>query len=338
MRALRLLCGLVALGLLALGVLAAALPASPSSLGYLAALLLLLAGPALRWRSRRISLAGAGLLALVVAIRLASAPSVPLLRLPEGTPSLAGRLLEERDLSLFGARWAAPLGLFPEPEMRGVLPAMREAYAQLGDEGSTGSPVLSTLLGRQAPGGFDLLVFEPRPRLSDTAVIFLHGYTGNFALTCWLVAHAANQAGELAACPSAGFAGRWASTEGAQILDATVGYLRRERGAKRFVLGGLSNGGIGASLLAFEHAGELEGLLLVSGAVPEASPPPVPTLLLHGANDSMMSVEVSRQFASRAQGRARLVEVPEGHFALLVRRRELGEEITRWLRGPGAVP
>jgi pimeloyl-ACP methyl ester carboxylesterase len=320
------------MAILALALLAASLPATPSSFGYLTGLFLTLLGPLLPTKRALVALAGLAMVLGIAALRMSTADRTGMLRLPAGSPSHTGRLFEERDLALAGVLLSGPLHVLPRGELEGVLAATREAYSEMeADVGRVPTPVLHTSLLLQHPDGFDVVVFEPKAK-TERALVFLHGYTGNTTLLCWLVAHPAAEAGLTTVCPSMDFIGRWASEPGERTLTATLAWLKA-RGVKRVVLGGLSNGGVGASVLAEGHRSEIEGLLLVSGSAPESSPPVVPALLLHGSRDSMMTVEVAREFAARSGGLARSVEVPEGHFALLMRRQELGFEIATWLRG-----
>src|SRR6185436_11681077 len=106
------------------------------------------------------------LVALVI-VRLVAAsggPRASLRTLPGGTSSRwLGRVIDEQDASLLGAR-ALILTWRMTPDERERLPReMRAAYRELRAElGMFPSPVLDTMVGRQAPAGFDALVLEPR--------------------------------------------------------------------------------------------------------------------------------------------------------------------------------
>ncbi|MGC4117613.1 MAG: hypothetical protein QM765_24265 [Myxococcales bacterium] len=236
-----------------------------------------------------------------------------------------------------GARWGGALHLLPAPELEGVQDAMLGAYREMGARhGPTASPVLATMLGRQGAGRFDAVVFEaPGPSTSPKgALVFLHGFTGNFTLTCWLAARAAGEAGLMTVCPSVGFDGRWWAGDGPATLEATLRWLER-RGIQRVVLGGLSNGANGATVLAPQLAGRLSGLLLVSGGFADQQPPPqLPVLAIHGLRDRMVGIDGTRRYLAKAPPNpsTRLVETPSGHFALLLEREELGRQIAAWLR------
>jgi pimeloyl-ACP methyl ester carboxylesterase len=196
-------------------------------------------------------------------------------------------------------------------------------------EGLTPSPALDTLAGRQGPEAFDALIVEPRTRPAQAAVVFLHGFAGSFTLECWMVAEAARDIDAVTVCPSTGFAGHWWTREGERTLRETLTYLEG-RGIRRVYLAGLSNGGIGASLLAPRFSRELAGLILISGASPDASAGGLPALVVQGEGDTMVSVRGPRAFATR--NGATYAGFDGGHFVMMVRRAEVRDAIAKWLR------
>ncbi|MBX3230488.1 MAG: alpha/beta hydrolase [Labilithrix sp.] len=228
------------------------------------------------------------------------------------------RVVDERDLALPGARVLFASGVLVDDAAE-VPTAMREAYSKMhAQEGDVPSPVVATYLGMQSPDAFDTVVIEPRASPRPTsAVIFLHGYAGNFSLPCWQVAEAVSPLGVLTACPSTRWIGDWGSKNGEATVRRTIEALRA-RGVTTIVLAGLSNGGYGASHLAPRLRGQLAGLVLVSGADPAASDAGVPALLIHGRHDEMVGFWEASAYAAR-HPRAKLVALDAGHFALLVR-------------------
>jgi pimeloyl-ACP methyl ester carboxylesterase len=206
--------------------------------------------------------------------------------------------------------------------MHDAYVAMREA------EGETPSPVIDTLLGRQGPDAFDAVVIEPRGNDPRAAVVFLHGYGGNFTVACWLMAEAARAVDAVTVCPSTGFAGAWWAPDGERTVRAVLAYLE-QRHIATIYLAGLSNGGIGASLLAERLAPSLAGLVLVSGVSPRGSTGGLPTLGIHGESDTQVSAAASRAFAARTG--ATYVGYDGGHFVMMVRRIEVRDAISSWL-------
>ena len=105
--------------------------------------------------------------------------------------------------------------------------------------------------------------------------------------------------------------------------------LAHARGLDRIYLAGLSNGGIGASRLAPRLRGLIHGLVLVSGAAPEAARGGVPALVVHGARDAMCPTSQARGYASRTG--ARFVALRGGHFGLLTHEDDYRRAITSFL-------
>ena len=99
-------------------------------------------------------------------------------------------------------------------------------------------------------------------------------------------------------------------------------------GMHHIVLAGLSNGGVGAARLAPKLRGTIDGLVLISGASPAASPG-VPVLVLQGARDAMMPASVAQSYATAHGGS--YVELNGGHFALLLEREKAMAALGGWL-------
>lgn len=286
-------------------------------------------------RPRGISRAGALAIVAVMSVRTCTADGGRTMSVAKsdgrttGSSRLVNRLVDEGDLALLGARVAQTSGLYGDDQGE-VSPAMRKAYARMRKEQGAGiaSPVAATYLGLQSRDGFDLVVIDPVSAASKVAptgaLIFLHGYAGNFEMPCWQMAHAVDGLDLVTACPSTRFVGDWWSPEGEAILNRTVEILRA-RGVSRFVLAGLSNGGYGASELAPRMKGTFAGLILISGTQADQPSPGVPVLLVHGTRDNVAPVEEARRYATKHHGT--LVELPAGHFALLVRAEEANRAI-----------
>ena len=275
---------------------------------------------------------GAVSIASVMAVRLLSsgAPDV-MLTLPGATSSRwLGRIVDEQDVSLVGARvlaWRWPL---TADERDGLAREMRAAYVEMrGETSASPSPVLDTAFGRQHPDGFDTLVFETPERASGTAVVFLHGFGGSFRLECWLVARAARAIDAITVCPATALSGRWSGRDGERTLAATLDYLQA-RGIRRVYLAGLSNGAAGASALAPKFASSLGGLILISGAPAGGTYAGLPTLVVQGEHDPMASAAGARAFAARTH--ATYVSFDGGHFVLVMQRARTRDAIGRWLR------
>jgi pimeloyl-ACP methyl ester carboxylesterase len=277
--------------------------------------------PKRRRRPRGISRIGAAAIVLVALLRTCTGSEGRSLRVTgaDGASSrLVDRVVDESDLALAGTRALFAVGMLKD-DAHEAPEAMRAAYTRFrAEQGDAPSPAPATFLGLERPSAFDIVVFDPPAGAPNAhaALVFLHGFGGGFDLPCWQLARAVGDLGVSTLCPSTGWLGDWSSEAGEATLRRTLAFARA-RGATRIVLAGLSNGGIGASVLAPRLSGELAGLVLVSGAEPSAASPGIPTLVLHGRSDSMTSADDARAYATRIG--ARFVELDAGHFAMLVR-------------------
>jgi pimeloyl-ACP methyl ester carboxylesterase len=297
--------------------------------------------PPKRRRPRGVSRGAAAVIVAVAAARTCSASHGRTLALAAregGGARIVDRVVDESDLAVAGTRALVATGMLRD-DARELPGAMRAAYERFhAEEGDAPSPVAATYLGLERPSAFDLVVVDPLVAAPPRdAVVFLHGFGGGFDLPCWQIARAVAPDGVITACPSTGWQGDWSSPDGAAILARTVALLHA-RGVERIVLVGLSNGGVGASHLAPRMAGAFAGLVLVSGADPEEPPPGIPTLVLHGRHDTMMSAAQARRYATHAG--AKYVDLDAGHFAMLVRAtqadREIRDFVGSCLRLPGS--
>jgi pimeloyl-ACP methyl ester carboxylesterase len=323
------------------GLLGVLVPWSPSGWFGLGAVAVGALALSIRERGVRRGLGAVALvlLAILLVVRMLGAGDgmIGMVTLPQGTSSRwLGRVVDEQDVALVGARVLAMRWRLPPDEQKRLLPAMREAYVDMRrDDAFTPSPVFDTILGRQTSGAFDTLVIEPRAAgstasLAKTGVIFLHGYAGSYTLECWLLASAARAVGAVSVCPATDFSGHWGGRAGEQIVRTTLDYLHA-RGIRRVFLAGLSNGAMGASALAPKLAASLAGLILVSGAPASGGNGGLPTLVIHGTDDPMASAASARAFAARTH--ASYAGFDGGHFVMLVRRAETRAAIANWLMG-----
>ena len=218
-------------------------------------------------------------------------------------------------------------------EHEGLMPALQAAYAAMDEAGeTTSSPCLSTYLGRQHPGSFDTVVIEPAGgKPARTAVVFLHGFAGNFTVQGWLVAQAAGKIGAVTVCPSVGWRGDWWTEDGQQTVRNTLDYLHA-RGVKRIYLAGLSNGAVGTCRLALRLSSELAGLILISGADPHAPYAGLPVLALQGNADERMPAALAIEATQQAGKRGTYREFDGDHLLLAKRAHEVQEVLAAWLR------
>lgn len=248
-----------------------------------------------------------------------------IITLPDDTPSSwLTTLVPERTGALLAARL---LDLTDDGEELDIL--LASAYERMDRAlGRVPTPAITTYLGMQSTTRFDTVVIEP-PHEPTAALIFLHGYAGNFNIYCWHMAEAVRGESLLVLCPSVGPRGDFWSQQGRETVRATLDYVRA-RGLERVFLAGLSNGAVGAGVMAPELASQLAGVILVSGAPIKVSATSLPTLVIQGEGDEMMPARLARAYANSGQ-RAEYVGLHGGHFIFLSRHAEVGRALRAWL-------
>jgi pimeloyl-ACP methyl ester carboxylesterase len=339
--------GCFLLAFLALGCFAAALGSAWFGLGlslWSAVLALGIGSLALgsllaAWRNgAALRVAGAGVLLVVGpwlwrALTTREHEGVRLTTLPADRGArLVSTLYPESDGAIAAARFVQALGGLRDEEAGQFYEILAQAYARATPSAaSLATPAIPTYLGLETPEAFDTIVIDPSgtKKKPDAAVIFLHGYAGNFYVYCWELAQAAADANLITLCPSVDASGAWWTPRGAQTFRATLDYAHG-LGARRVYLAGLSNGAAGASVLALEHQQDLSGLILISGTRAE-TPPSLPVLVVQGKTDQMMPAPYARAYAAKGP-RVQYYEVPGGHLVLLSRYQMVRPVIAGFLR------
>lgn len=282
-----------------------------------------------RWRWRWLI---AGMTTLVAAgsvraSQLNDDAPLQVITLPGPAPSRwVDALLPEREGTLLAARL---LGLRDGGDE--LEPLLHAAYVRMDRElGAVPTPAIATYLGLQSAQRFDAVVIEPPgSEPARSALIFLHGYAGNFAVYCWQVARAARATRTLVVCPSLGPRGDFWTRRGLLTARTALEYVRG-RGIQRVVLAGLSNGAVGAGVIARSLAPALDGVILISGA-PAGKPAALPLLVIHGTRDGMASPRRARSHAASAGTRANYVALDGGHFVFLSHAERVTAAIGNWL-------
>jgi pimeloyl-ACP methyl ester carboxylesterase len=281
--------------------------------------------------ARKLAAGGAGSIALTIVVRLFTASRGDAMVMNTGTTPgsrFVNRVVDEEDLSVSAARTMRVTGFMHDPDVSVLPEEMTSAYARMrAAQGDGPSPVLATYLGLEGPGAYDAIEVGDVEHASGV-VVFLHGFAGSFALPCWEVSRAAARVGMATVCPATRWVGDWWNTAGETTLREVVTNLH-SRGQKHLILAGLSNGGIGGSLLVTRFPGSFEGFIAISGASPQASAPGIPVLCVQGEYDAQIAASVVRAYATRSG--ATYVSLPVGHFALLVKEDEVVDAMATWL-------
>jgi len=257
-------------------------------------------------------------------------PTISLERLPgDHGARLLNAIVVERDGMIPAAMLLHATGGLRDAESAALAPALLAAYDRMGPDADAPTPAVATYLGLQRPTSFDAIVVDHAHDVPTGAVIFLHGYAGNFLVYCWEIAEAAERSGFVTVCPSVGARGDWWSPVGAENVQATLEFLRA-KGLRRVVLAGLSNGAAGASVIAAARPKDFAGLVLISGTRAYA-PPPMPVLVVQGSRDTMMPTNVIRAYAERGGASVRYVELDGGHLVFLTRWKEMRQAVRDFL-------
>lgn len=266
----------------------------------------------------------------VAALRIARHGGNSALRvitLPDGGRRWVDSLVPER----VGALIASKLLALPKQHGEDLTDVLRDAYARMdADVGDVATPAIATYLGLQRPSAFDAVVIDTsRSHQPASAVIFLHGFAGNFSIYCWQLSKAAAAIDALVVCPSIGPRADWWNAHGLATVRATLDYVHRA-GIHHVFLSGLSNGAAGAGMIAPHVAKSLDGLILISGA-PRTPPPQLPLLVIQGSDDSMVPARVARRYAQSSPAPHAYVELESGHFVFLSHWQQVTKAIGDWL-------
>lgn len=269
---------------------------------------------------------------LVRAVLVRGSEQTRLTTLPADSGArLLSRLYPEPDGTLAAAGLLALRGGLNDPEASRFGEILQQAYAR--SEPSAAllpTPAIATYLGLQSPTAFDTIVIRPPEKrtAADGALVFLHGYAGNFYVYCWEIAQAAAAANLVTLCPSTGPSGAWWEPSGEQTLEAVLDYAH-EIGMNRIYLAGLSNGAAGASVLSLKYSKRLAAVVLISGMRAE-QPPPLPVLVIQGASDRMMQASFARRYAARSAN-STYRELPGGHLIFLSEHEQVRPIVAQFL-------
>ena len=276
-----------------------------------------------------ISLLVAGLAWYAVSVQ-AAGTRVRLLDLAGGDPPPQLGSTREADLVVAGADVLTRAGRLRPSEAAGLSAALAAAYAELElQAGRAPAAFERQTLGRAGAGG-EALVVTPASVDPGVAVLFLHGYGGNFVWPCWAVSLAAARINATTLCPSGPIDGRWHEGPGSERVAKSLAWLHA-RGVTRVYLAGLSAGAISATRLLRPLDRRFVGLVLLSGADARGRSGGLPTLAVQGSRDTMVSPQAVRRFARRHRG-VRHVEVKGNHFVLLHRRHAVVRTVGAWLQ------
>jgi pimeloyl-ACP methyl ester carboxylesterase len=268
----------------------------------------------------------AAIVLVLFAPALASA-QLRAIRLPQGDVTARVASSDDELAMVRIGVWRAGRNI-ADDERPALAAAMDAAYARMHERvGPQPSVFAASHFDRQGARGFDALIGEPdgAPRF---AVVFLHGYGGNFTWPCFAIAEAVRAEGGVTLCPSVGTRAHWAEGEGPAIVAASIASLEA-RGIERILLAGISSGGVGASRLAPRLEDRIDGLILISGALPLRTE--LPVWAVHGRSDRMLAFGAARRLAERNRS-ATLLALEGGHFVFAEHTENVQTHLRAWLR------
>lgn len=264
--------------------------------------------------------------------------------LPGGGASWSANwMVPEEDGIFLAAKFLHLLQGITSREYDELPAALLQTYQRFrSTHGDVPTPLVATTLGIEHLNYTDTLLLKAasaNTSKSKKAVIFLHGFGGNWTLLCFLVSEAGREAGYDTLCPSVGFAGMWGSGSGVERLRLTVEEAKR-RDYQELVLIGLSNGAVGASILAaaekLEGRDSFKALGLLFGAHPDTESLTIPTLYIYGSKDERFPPNWLRSFAENHQKKAgpelvKIHSLPVDHFALIKEDSQVKALLQDWL-------
>lgn len=193
-------------------------------------------------------------------------------------------------------------------------------------------------------GHYYLYIPQHRGNGPLPAVIFLHGSFGNFKSYTWVWSKLAEQLGYVIIAPSFGF-GNWQRPEGVvtvqEVLADAQHYVQLD--TANLYLAGLSNGGLGVSLLANDSPNQFRGLIFISpvmaSVVNDSQFQQVwatrPVLVITGEADERIPIAYVNERVARLQAGGVAVSYltypGQDHFLFFAQADDISQKIGQWL-------
>jgi len=220
-----------------------------------------------------------------------------------------------------------------DPDFRALGSAMGWAYADL-----FGQPYDA--------GHYYLYIPRNRPATPLPAIVFLHGSMGNFKTYTWVWSSLAEELGCVIIAPSFGF-GNWREPGGTDAILKALADAQTvvELDETRLYLAGLSNGGLGVSLLADGAPERFRGLIFISPVMAtevvdqatfQSAWAGRPVLIVTGQADERVPAAYVTERARRLERggvAVKFIVYPEeDHFLFFAQHERVIADVSRWLR------
>lgn len=243
-----------------------------------------------------------------------------------------GSLIQEEDGFSLALPGLSLIGAITSHENIGLKVKLRSEYENMRKRiGDFPTPLVASYLGAQTESSFDLISLSSGSN-SKKAIIFLHGFGGNWSLLCAIFSEIVSPNGFDVFCPTVGPIGLWKEEQGKITIDRTLKMLE-DKGYRDIYLAGLSNGAVGVSVHSDYFKQRLKGLILLFGIHSGVAKAELPTLVVFGSQDERFEPMVVREIAKRQTWLPDLLtmtEVEGDHFAILKEKWRVSKAIQDW--------
>lgn len=264
------------------------------------------------------------------------------------------RVLPERDQLALGYFLTVPMDpLFTFRQALQLRRLTADVYREMdGDDAfrrlPTALPDAYASLWSPTPANGDGFLYIPRsvnPHTPAPVLVFLHGSGGNFKGYLWILSHAADATGSILIAPSCGV-GDWQFLATEQVIAKALARARSFAALdeRRMTIVGLSNGGRGVCQSLVATPAQWSSVVLISPVFDDTALTRSdahafsgkPMLVISGGEDDRVPIDYVRTSASqlvRDGARVTTIEMPAAdHFLIFSHRREVADEIARWLQ------
>jgi predicted esterase len=189
---------------------------------------------------------------------------------------VGGSLLPERDWMIVAARllptfWNWPPSAVDDSSFGDTVQRQYDALDTDAATRGLESVVPAQVLGSRKVAGHYFLVLPSRPSPPGgfPALLFLHGFGGNYQVYASWLRQLADERGLAAILPTGSFKGTWWQPDEQAVAMRALSDVadRHVIDPQRVIVGGLSNGGVGACELA-AVPGRFQGLLAIAAFPP----------------------------------------------------------------------
>jgi predicted esterase len=179
-------------------------------------------------------------------------------------------------------------------------------------------------------------------------IVFCHGSLGNFKGYQWVLAQVAEQSNCVIISPSYGM-GNWNERESSEVILNALDHLKTQIKVDESAtyIAGISNGGLGATIVAAQHPELFCGMILLTPVMhPSAIQTPrfaegwkgKPICVIAGAKDARVPIELinsQAQLLEKSGANVTLQSYEDDHFLLFTSQNEVTARLLNWLSTAG---